>query len=254
MKPTAEFKVVILDKITDPAKPMRDDLTPESVKDLADSIRQLGLIEPLVVKPAGDSFEVIAGHRRLLAAELADLVEVPCYIVRVSDETADLMKIHENLQRKDISPIEEGKYFEYLVATYGWTAEKIAGMIGRSDAYVYARMSIGEYPEDIHAALENNRITIGVARELAQIDNDESRIQYLDYAIRNGITTIVAEQWKREYKAGKSQPPTGGNLAPEVPQNTQPVTPTVTCPLCAGDVKMREAKMIYVHTDCLMKI
>ena len=251
MKSSAEFKVVLLDKIVDPARPMRSDLTPETVQSLANSIRQLGVIEPLVVKPSGDRFEIIAGHRRLLASELADLVEVPCYVVRVDDETADLMKIHENLQRKEISPIEEGKYFEYLVETYHWSAEKIAKMIGRSDAYVYARMAIDEYPDDIKSALETGQVTIGVARELAQIDDDDARARYLDYAIRNGITTAVAENWKREYSANKNLSTTPGNLDPGAPSERQSVIPMVNCPVCKVDVVMMAASMIYVHKTCL---
>ena len=254
MKPRAEFKVVLIDKITDPARPMRSDLSPESVQSLTSSIRQLGVIEPLVVKPVGDRFEIIAGHRRLLASELADLVEVPCYVVRVSDETADLMKIHENLQRKEISPIEEGKYFEYLVLTYHWSAEKIAKMIGRSDAYVYARMAIDEYPEDLRDALEAGQLSIGVARELAQVDDDDTRAQYIDYAIKNGITSTVAEQWKREYNAGKHMPATPGNLDPGAPHLQQPVIATVKCPLCEGDVPMKDARLIYCHADCMQKL
>ena len=254
MTPNAEFKVVLIDKITDPARPMRSDLSPESVQSLTSSIRQLGVIEPLVVKPDGDRFEIIAGHRRLLASELADLVEVPCYVVRVTDETADLMKIHENLQRKEISPTEEGKYFEYLVEEYHWSAEKIAKMINRSDAYVYARMAIGDYPDDLRAALEAGQVSIGVARELAQVDDDITRSQYLDYAVKNGITWSVAEQWKREYINNKSAQIPAGNVNLGAPFVQQPVIAMVKCPLCEGELPMKDARLLYCHADCIQKL
>ncbi len=254
MKNTAQFKVVVLDRIVDPEQPMRNDLTPESVEDLAASIRQLGLIEPLVLKQKDDLYEVVAGHRRLLACQLAGLVEAPSYIVQVDDETADLMKIHENLQRKEISPIEEGKFFKYLTETYQWPAEKIAQLIGRSDAYVWARIAIDKYPADILEALESGQLTIGVARELAQIEDDDQRSQYIDYAIRNGITTMVAEQWKREYKSQKENPVPGSSPTIEAPQPGQAVVSMTKCGICNDDLPMRDAKLMYAHVDCVLGI
>lgn len=254
MKNEAKFKTVVLDQIVDPEQPMREDLTPESVQDLAASIRQLGLIEPLVLKQKDDLFEVVAGHRRLLACQLAGLVEAPCYVVSVDDETAELMKIHENLQRKEISPIEEGKFFKYLTDKYQWSAEKIAKLIGRSDAYVWARMSIQDYPADILAALESGQLTIGVARELAQVDDDIQRAQYIDYAVRNGITTMVAEQWKREYKSQKENPIPGSSPAIEAPQVGQPARLMTKCGICMDELPMADAKLMYCHVDCVLKL
>lgn len=253
MNSKPRFDVLLLSKIVDPARPMRTDLTPESVEELAKSIAQVGLLEPLVVRKDHDNYEVIAGHRRLMACTIADLVDVPCYIFDVTDEQVDTMRVHENLHRKDISPIEEGRYFRYLKESHGWSPEKIAEMISKSEAYVWARMSIDKYPPDILEALEGGGINIAVARELAQIDDETTRIQYLDYAVKNGVTSVVAEQWKQQYKAGRSIPLPSGNDGGEVlPKPPESVT-TIECVLCGGQVPMREAKIVYTHTDCLVK-
>ena len=92
------FQVIKLDLIDDPAKPMRSDLTPESVHDLVLSIKQIGVLEPLIVKPKAGRFEVIAGHRRLLAATLAKLTLIPCLIKNIGVEEGEIMKIHNPLQ------------------------------------------------------------------------------------------------------------------------------------------------------------
>ena len=253
MSEDARFQVILIDKITDPELPLRQDLTPESVEELSKSIATMGLIEPLVVKKTGGIFEVIAGHRRLLASQLADLVEVPCYVLDVSEEKADMIKLHENLHRKDISPIEEGRYFRYLKEHYGWDPGQIAGMIHKSEAYVFARMAIDEYPDDILESLEAGQINIAVARELAQVDDDDQRGQYLDYAVRNGITSTVAEQWKQQYKAQKLANPARGTVTPELPITPPESVVTIECFLCGDQVPMREAKIVYTHAECLSK-
>lgn len=253
MSDRAKFEVVLLDKITDPARPLRMDLTPESVEELAKSIALVGLIEPLVLKKHNGTYEVIAGHRRLLACQIADLVEVPGYVLDATDEEADLIKLHENLHRTNISPIEESQYFHYLTKQYGWEAKKIASLIGKSEAYVYARLAIDEYPDDILLALEAGKITIGVARELADIDDETQRTEYLDYAIRNGITTDVAAEWKRQYKAQKAGAEKRGTVEPTVPTRAPTSILTIECVLCNGQVPMREAKIVYTHSACLAK-
>ena len=109
----SKHKTIVLDRIKDPAAPLRSDLSHEAVNDLVQSIKQVGIIEPLVVRKKGDDFEVIAGHRRLVAAGIAGLTEVPCIIVKASDEQAEVLKLHENLNRNDIKYLNIWKPFIY---------------------------------------------------------------------------------------------------------------------------------------------
>ena len=151
-----EFKVLSLDLIDDPMRPIRSDLSPESVADLVISIRQVGIIEPLVVKPVNGRFEVIAGHRRLVAATICEIGLVPCYIVDADPQVAELLKIHENLFRQEISPADEAKFYDFLIQHHKLTPAKVAGMISKSQSYVFARLQILEYPEELPNALTAN--------------------------------------------------------------------------------------------------
>ena len=110
-----EFKLISTDLIDDPEQPMRSELTPASVEDLVMSIKQVGLIEPLIVKLVNDRYEVIAGHRRLYACKLGRIPEVPCHIRHANDEQKEMLKIHENLYREAIKPADEAKHFDYLI-------------------------------------------------------------------------------------------------------------------------------------------
>src|SRR3990167_6112557 len=92
--PEVSFQMISIDLIDDPEQPIRSDLTPASVEDLVVSIKQVGIIEPIVVKPVNGRYEVIAGHRRLFACKIGKLVDVPCYVRRASKEQTEMLKIH----------------------------------------------------------------------------------------------------------------------------------------------------------------
>src|SRR6266566_9232720 len=110
-----EFKVIALDLIDDPQQAMRSNVTAASVEDLVLSIKQVGLIEPIVVKPKNGRYEVIAGHRRKFAHEVAKLPTIQCYVRNVTTDQSEMMKIHENLYREDIKPSDEARHFENMM-------------------------------------------------------------------------------------------------------------------------------------------
>jgi ParB/RepB/Spo0J family partition protein len=246
----SEFKVISLDLLDDPAKPMRTDLSPESVEDLVISIRQVGVIEPLVVKPVGKRFEIIAGHRRLVAAGIASLAEVPCYVVKADSQLTEMLKVHENIFRSEISPIDESKFYDWLVQHYKLTPGKIAGMISKSQGYVMDRLEILEYHPEIRQAMLDNKIKFTIAKELHRVTDVNVMRRYLFYAIRSGLTQALARQWVDDWKR---------TLAPAGEQNTtvnqNPVIMEeyityVNCIYCKQQAKLFDALAVYIHPKC----
>src|SRR3990167_7195426 len=158
------FMLLSYDLIDDPEQPMRSEMTEASVEDLVMSIKQVGIIEPIVVKPVNGRYEVIAGHRRLFACRIAKIVEVPCYVRRANSEQTEMLKIHENLYRLDIRPGDEAKHFDVLVKKHHMTPEKIAQLISKSPNYVYDRLAILNYPDFLLEAMTKGEIAFGVAR------------------------------------------------------------------------------------------
>lgn len=262
MKPTTmpkfrqreEYKRIPIDLIDDPEYPIRGDLSPESVEDLIQSIRKVGIIEPLVVNKKGDRFEVIAGHRRLVAAQVLNFPYVPCVIREIVGQEVDLLKIHENLARAQIDPIDLAKYLQHLKKQYNLSNAKLGELINRSDDYVGIYLQILTYPPDLMEALTTGLINISVARELIKISDPTARSNYLNYAIKGGITPTIAHQWALDWKVNHTETP------PPQPegQEAEPTPPSQTtftkCGICNEDVEQLKAQVIYVHPDCYAKV
>lgn len=248
------FQVISIDLINDPEKPIRTDLSPETLQDLISSIRQFGIIEPLVVKRVGERFEVIAGHRRLVSAEHAGLIEVPCYIFNVAPEEAEFVKIHENMYREEINPSDQAEHFSYLIQQYKLSPAKIAKLIGKSETFVSERLQILSYPEELREALDLGKIKYSVAREFYRIKDIDKLREYLNYAIRSGIVPSLAKQWVEDYNREKipfTPAPETGEENGEPPAYIEQQT---TCVYCTETLKLSEAEIVYMHPICLTEV
>ena len=245
----SRYQIIPLDKILDPELPLRSDLSPESVADLVASIKQVGIIEPLVVAKKGESFEVIAGHRRLLAATIAQLATAPCMVTEVEGLTADILKIHENLARAEINPVDWAKHLDHLKSQYTLSNAKIAEILGMSEQWVDQHLAILRYSPELLDALTANRLAFSSARELAQIRDPKKREQYTDYAVRGGVTPALAAKWRREANIPTlQQTPIEGGENPELSHPTATNDPE--CPVCGEPVRLEESITLIVHHFC----
>lgn len=245
------YKMISLDLIDDPARPMRTDMTEASVEDLVLSIKQVGIIEPIIVKPKGRRYEVIAGHRRTFAANIAKLPMVPCFIKVASDDETEMLKIHENLYRESIKPADEAQHFDYLIQKQKMTPNKIAGLIGKSPSYVRDRLAILNYPDFLKEAMDKGQISFSVAREFARFDNVDQMRKAVYYAKRSGMTQELARKWVLEHKRAVEQP----QITPSPNQSgngeSAPVEHSTTCIFCKQSLRLLEAQVVYMHDHCL---
>lgn len=237
--------------LDDPQRPMRSDITREALQELVMSIKQVGLIEPIIVKQVGKRYEVIAGHRRTMASEYAKLATVPCHVVEVSDDEAEMMKIHENLYRVDISPADEAKHYAWLIEKKKLTPTKVAQIISRQPKYVTDRLDILNYDEELRRALDQGLISFSVAKEFNRIDEKSKLRQYLSYAVRGGMTVGVAKKWVDDLlKPAVAAPEYIATPIDDSPY-TSPQEQTSKCFYCQEGVKLLEAQVVYVHDHCL---
>ena len=170
----------------------------ENFNELVESIKTFGILLPLLLKPVGAKFEVVAGHRRYQAAKINGHEVVPSTIINGSDEELEILKLHENLKRKDLSHVDQGYTFIKLHQKFKLTEEQIAVLTGKSIAYVSQHMSLVSGDPKVLHSVANDQITFSVGREIVKVKNDDDRKQILDTALNNGCTAIVAQSWVHE--------------------------------------------------------
>lgn len=186
---------LIIKKINEPNYIARIGTTENDLEELKNSIVQIGLIEPIIVKKVKDKYEIIAGHRRFLAHKSLGKEKINAVVVDVNAKEAEIMKLEENIKRKDLNDIEEAYYFEHLIKIGFKSRKELAKKIGRSEAYISQKIEILKYPEKLFHALEQKKISFSAARELIRIKDKDVMNDYIEHAVENGITPAIAKQW-----------------------------------------------------------
>jgi ParB family transcriptional regulator, chromosome partitioning protein len=159
--------------LPNPAQP-RLSYEEDSLAELAESIREHGVLQPILVRPAGAQFELIAGERRWRAARLAGLDTVPSVVLDLDEETALEVSIIENLQREDVSPLEEAAMYRKMLAL-GYSVRQLAAKIGKDKGYVENRLRLAEAPPEIRELVAARRDTISHAYELMKVTDEKTR-------------------------------------------------------------------------------
>lgn len=183
----------------------RGSITPESLVDLVDSIREHGILEPLVVALTPAGYQIIAGERRWRASKLAGLTHVPVIVRETSPKGMLEMALVENVQRVDLNPIDRAKGFERLMNEFGLTTSEIAVRIGKSVAYVSNSLRLLSLPDALKDGLLSGLITEGHARALAAIDDASLMIEAYKIVLRESGSVRRAEELARRMKAQSNQ-------------------------------------------------
>ncbi len=176
-----------------------------ALNELAESIAQNGILQPLLVRPMADgSYQIVAGERRWRAARKAGLTEVPVYIRALSDEEVAAMTLVENLQRQDLNPIEEAKGLKQLISDYGYTQEQAAEKIGKSRSAVANTLRLLSLPDEVLQLVSDGELSAGHARALLSLENPELIKETAKEVISKGLS--VRETEKLVKKLTKQRP------------------------------------------------
>ncbi|MCX8071769.1 MAG: ParB/RepB/Spo0J family partition protein [Candidatus Binatia bacterium] len=172
----------------------RQNFSAEELEALAESIREQGLLQPVVVRPAGSGYELVAGERRLRAAQRAGLTEIPATVREVDDRTALELALIENLQRADLDPIEEAQAYERLRTQFGLTQDEIASRVGKHRSTVANALRLLRLPEDIQREISAGRLTAGHARALLAVRSPEEQRRLAREFLQQGVSVRDAER------------------------------------------------------------
>ena len=205
-----------------------------SLEELADSIRQQGVLQPIGVRPIDESgkFEIVFGERRYRASLMADMAEIPAVILNVSEEVAEEMAVTENLQRKDVTPIEEANAYQKLIESGRHDIQSLAVQFGKNETYIRTRLKFTALIPEIAELLEKDELTISVASEICRYGEDIQR-EVFDKHLKEGImygswrgmkATEVAKNIERDFTTDLSRYYFDKTLCLSCPHNTNNMT------------------------------
>lgn len=185
-----------------PDQPRRE-FSEEHLRELADSIAQIGIVQPITLRDTGDGFyTIIAGERRWRACQMAGLTHIPAYIRTVDDENMMEMALVENIQRQDLTALEVALAYQHLIEQYGLTQEQLSEKVGKNRATVTNYLRLLKLPAPIQVALKDRQIDMGHARALLALDDPQAQLHVFEEMTSQGLSVRKVEEMVKELSAG----------------------------------------------------
>lgn len=211
---------IALEKIIPSPLQPRQEFRSDQLNDLVESIRERGIIQPLIVRASGDKFELIAGERRWRASQVVGLKEAPAIVRKATDQEVLELALVENLQREDLNPIEEATAYARLSKEFGMTQEQISKRVGKSRAAVANSMRLLDLDEEVQLMVRQSRISVGHAKVLLSLKSKEEQRLLADIIIRQSASVRAAEKLAATHLSkiagGKSSSSRRAKSAPEI--------------------------------------
>ena len=199
-------RVIPVDNIESNPQQPRMIFDPDALNELAASIREHGVLQPILVRPLGaNRYQLVAGERRWRASREAGLVSIPALVEELDDDTALEIAIIENLQREDLSPLEEATMYDRMVRDHGYSIRKLAEKLGKDKGYVENRLRLADAPEEIRELVSVRKDTLSHAYELLKV-TDEKKRRRLAARVASGELSLVKLRERIEGRPARSRP------------------------------------------------
>lgn len=202
----------IMPNVNQPRKTFNED----KIEELAASIKEHGIIQPIVVRQKSKGYEIVAGERRWRAAMKAELKQVPCLIRELDDEQNMLIAIIENMQREDLNPIEEAEGLHQMIETFGMTQEQVSKSVGKSRPYITNSLRLLKLPEYIRESIAEGKMSAGHGRTLITLSDEETRKALWKKIVDEGLSVRQAEKLASDEAKPKKKTPLKKKKNPDV--------------------------------------
>jgi ParB family chromosome partitioning protein len=250
------YELIPLGLIDEPLCPERETMEEHDLADLAFSIQDVGLIQPLSVIRQSGRFEVTAGHRRLLACRMVNLDPVPCIIKATSAIDPLAVMVAENAYREAVNPIEEARFFERILeGICGNDVDVLCEKVRRSRNYVEDRLLLLRGYPGVVDALQQKQISLAVAKELNKVKQPNRLIVFLDAAIRQGATARTVAEWRKESNADEDLQITQVNSEGAAVDGAAAAQPwQQLCFFCEDGADPHLMVTVHMHRPCLKMV
>ncbi|MBA7524722.1 Nucleoid occlusion protein [subsurface metagenome] len=245
-----KYTEVLLTKIDPPNEFDRLEILPEKIDELAESIKEIGLLSPVLLSVSGERYEIVFGHRRFIACRQLGLDKITAQVVSYTKQQISVARATENLQREDLTPIEEGYTYSRLINELEMPISEVSKKTGKGAGQVKRRIDLLRMPESFKRALQARKISIGVAEELWSCADEEHREYLLEMAVEHGITVAVARQWVFDHRKTQRKAPENigkGGDGSVIDFNEKIYR---SCDSCQGPVELCDLKEIRVCPGC----
>lgn len=216
VREVSSINEIPLDQVeVNPYQP-RTDFDRQALEELAESIRVQGIIQPVTVRKLGnDRYQLISGERRLQASRIAGLEKIPAYIRLANDQQMLEMALIENIQRENLNAMEIALSYQRLISECDLKQEQLGERVGKNRSTVNNYLRLLKLPPDIQAALRDNRITMGHARAIINVDNVDQQLHIFERIIKEELSVRKVEALVREFSTPKKKEPVASNTPPE---------------------------------------
>jgi ParB/RepB/Spo0J family partition protein len=185
------IKVIPVDRVESNPEQPRLAFNEDTLQELAASIREHGVLQPILVRPVGENrFQLIAGERRWRASQIAGLATIPALVEDIDDDTALEISIIENLQREDISPLDEAAMYDRMIREHGYSIRRLAEKLGKDKGYLENRLRLADAPDEVRALVSLRKDTLSHAYELMKVQDPKKRKRLAEQVARNELSLV----------------------------------------------------------------
>ena len=242
---------VLMIEIDEPGVIDRMEIDPDGITELAENISEIGLLQPVLLRPVKDRYEIVAGHRRFLACQRLGLPSIDAVVKEMTNQEAAIIRASENLSRENLTPLEESNIFANLITNHKMTMEQVAKKFGYKAGTIKRRLEILRMPPQLQDAVHKKRISVSVAEALWPV-SDLTHLDYLlSFAIDGGCTKEVAVSWCKDWKdvERRKKSPGGEGVQDFGPNEPRPTY--VPCDLCVQAMEIGQETVLRVCPKCI---
>ena len=249
------LKILLTEHIDPPTNAHRLEMDETKLWELADSIRDVGLLNPIVVRQLGPSdHEIIAGHRRFVAHQMLNITEIDCIVRTSTDKQTEIERFTENLQRDDLSPMEEAIAVTRLAEVEQADDAGIARKLRRSETWVHQRRKLMDLPDDLKTPVHTKQLAVSTALVLARVTEEAHRTYLLDYALKSGASAGVIRSWVSEWEVAAAAGTPTEATKPIVGTPMQEIIIQIPCYTCHSPTDHREMEIVRLCRGCAAEI